>query len=60
MVNVGLMGGKPIPNSKPDGSMPTPPLPLLQPSGLCNGTRLAGFAARRLALSSLYYTASLA
>ena len=49
--------GKPIPNSKPDGSMPTPPLPLLQPSGLCNGTRLAGFAARCLALSCFPRTA---
>ena len=31
--------GKPIPNSKPDGSMPTPTLPLLQPLGLCKRDR---------------------
>src|SRR6202040_3064554 len=50
--------GKPIPNSKRDGSMPTLMLPLLQPLGCCNGTAPRGLRRSPLSLSSLWYAAS--
>ena len=43
--------GKPIPNSKRDGSMPTLMLRLLQPLGCCSGTAPRGLRRSPLSLS---------